>query len=63
MVQFRFLASRADSILHYTGKKLALVFTAMLLSILLIALDQTILATALPRVSTNYTPELLKEQN
>jgi hypothetical protein len=38
--------------LRCTGKKLALVFTAMLLSILLIALDQTILATALPRVST-----------
>lgn len=34
-----------------TGKKLAAVFAGMLLSILLVALDQTILATALPRVS------------
>ncbi|KAL8290600.1 hypothetical protein RQP46_002858 [Phenoliferia psychrophenolica] len=37
-----------------TGKKLAVVFTAMLLSLLLIALDQTILATALPRIATDF---------
>ncbi|KAJ7116890.1 ABC transporter [Mycena epipterygia] len=37
-----------------TGKKLAVVFTAMLLSILLIALDQTILATALPRIASDF---------
>ncbi|KAL8277526.1 hypothetical protein RQP46_010081 [Phenoliferia psychrophenolica] len=36
------------------GKKLAVVFTAMLLSILLIALDQTILATALPRIASDF---------
>ncbi|KAJ7111835.1 transporter [Mycena epipterygia] len=37
-----------------TGKKLAVVFTAMMLSILLIALDQTILATALPRIASDF---------
>nr|CRX79077.1 hypothetical protein ls5930a1_00117 [Leucosporidium scottii] len=43
-----------DESLLLTGKKLALVFTAMLLSILLIALDQTILATALPRIASDF---------
>jgi MFS family permease len=37
-----------------TGKKLAIVFVAMLLSLLLIALDQTILATALPRIASDF---------
>jgi MFS family permease len=37
-----------------TGKKLAVVFVAMLLSLLLIALDQTILATALPRIASDF---------
>ncbi|KAJ7911353.1 ABC transporter [Mycena leptocephala] len=37
-----------------TGKKLAIVFVAMLLSVLLIALDQTILATALPRIASDF---------
>ncbi|GAA6063261.1 hypothetical protein JCM10212_004995 [Sporobolomyces blumeae] len=37
-----------------TGKKLAVVFTAMLLSMLLVALDQTILATALPRIASDF---------
>nr|CRX79083.1 hypothetical protein ls5930a1_00125 [Leucosporidium scottii] len=37
-----------------TGKKLAAVFTGMLLSILLVALDQTILATALPRIASDF---------
>ncbi|KAJ7119611.1 ABC transporter, partial [Mycena epipterygia] len=37
-----------------TGKKLAIVFIAMLLSILLVALDQTILATALPRIASDF---------
>ncbi|KAF7303924.1 MFS general substrate transporter [Mycena indigotica] len=37
-----------------TGKRLAVVFAAMLLSILLIALDQTILATALPRIASEF---------
>ncbi|KAJ7032298.1 ABC transporter [Mycena alexandri] len=37
-----------------TGRKLAVVFVAMLLSILLIALDQTILATALPRIASDF---------
>lgn len=36
------------------GKKLAVVFGAMLLSILLIALDQTILATALPKIASDF---------
>ncbi|KAJ7450977.1 ABC transporter [Mycena galericulata] len=37
-----------------TGKRLAIVFVSMLLSILLIALDQTILATALPRIASDF---------
>ncbi|KAJ6560942.1 transporter [Mycena sp. CBHHK59/15] len=37
-----------------TGKKLAVVFVAMLLSLLLIALDQTILSTALPRIASDF---------
>ncbi|KAJ6490110.1 ABC transporter [Mycena sanguinolenta] len=37
-----------------TGRKLALVFVAMLLSLLLIALDQTILSTALPRIASDF---------
>ncbi|KAF9064538.1 transporter [Rhodocollybia butyracea] len=37
-----------------TGKKLALVFVAMLLALLLCALDQTILATALPRIASDF---------
>jgi len=37
-----------------TGKKLFVVFVAMLLSLLLIALDQTILATALPRIASDF---------
>ncbi|KAJ7610298.1 ABC transporter [Mycena polygramma] len=41
-----------DTIL--TGKKLAVVFVAMLLSLLLIALDQTILSTALPRIASDF---------
>ncbi|GAA5961653.1 hypothetical protein JCM3765_000464 [Sporobolomyces pararoseus] len=36
------------------GKKLAVVFVAMLLSLLLVALDQTILATALPRIASDF---------
>ncbi|KAJ6493161.1 ABC transporter [Mycena sanguinolenta] len=41
-----------DTIL--TGGKLAIVFIAMMLSWLLIALDQTILATALPRIASDF---------
>ncbi|KAJ7472597.1 ABC transporter [Mycena latifolia] len=37
-----------------TGKKLAVVFVALLLSLLLIALDQTILSTALPRIASDF---------
>ncbi|KAF7318484.1 MFS general substrate transporter [Mycena chlorophos] len=37
-----------------TGKKLAVVFIAMLLSLLLVALDQTILSTALPRIASDF---------
>ncbi|KAI5481116.1 Major facilitator transporter-like protein [Pseudohyphozyma bogoriensis] len=36
------------------GKQLAVVFSAMLLSLLLVALDQTILATALPRIASDF---------
>ncbi|KAJ7890276.1 ABC transporter [Mycena leptocephala] len=41
-----------DTIL--TGRKLAVVFVALLLSLLLIALDQTILSTALPRIASDF---------
>ncbi|KAJ7073604.1 major facilitator superfamily domain-containing protein [Mycena amicta] len=41
-----------DTIL--TGRKLAVVFVAMLLSLFLIALDQTILSTALPRIASDF---------
>ncbi|KAJ6566269.1 transporter [Mycena capillaripes] len=41
-----------DTIL--TGRKLAIVFVAMLLSVFLIALDQTILSTALPRIASDF---------
>ncbi|KAJ7718769.1 ABC transporter, partial [Mycena maculata] len=37
-----------------SGKSLAVVFIAMLLSVLLVALDQTILATALPRIASDF---------
>ncbi|KAJ7500298.1 ABC transporter [Mycena galericulata] len=37
-----------------TGRKLAVVFVAMLLSLLLVALDQTILSTALPRIASDF---------
>ncbi|GJN92806.1 hypothetical protein Rhopal_005844-T1 [Rhodotorula paludigena] len=43
-----------DLSLIITGKKLALVFVAMLLSLFLVALDQTILATALPRIASDF---------
>ncbi|KAK7018188.1 major facilitator transporter-like protein [Favolaschia claudopus] len=45
-------AADPDTIL--TGRKLAIVFVAMLLSLLLIALDQTILSTALPRIASDF---------
>ncbi|GAA5974356.1 hypothetical protein JCM11641_005232 [Rhodosporidiobolus odoratus] len=38
-----------------TGKKLALVFVGMLLSVFLIALDQTILAPALPVIASKFS--------
>ncbi|KAF7344330.1 Major facilitator transporter-like protein [Mycena sanguinolenta] len=37
-----------------TGKKLAVVFVAMILSQMLLALDQTILGTALPRIASDF---------
>ncbi|KAJ7038356.1 ABC transporter, partial [Mycena alexandri] len=37
-----------------TGKKLVAVFIALLLSIFVITLDQTILATALPRIASDF---------
>ncbi|KAF7298509.1 Major facilitator transporter-like protein [Mycena kentingensis (nom. inval.)] len=37
-----------------TGTRLALVFGAMMLSLFLLALDQTILATALPRIASEF---------
>ncbi|KAK7039735.1 major facilitator transporter-like protein [Favolaschia claudopus] len=47
-------AASAGGYTILTGKKLAVVFTAMLLSQMLIALDQTILATALPRIASQF---------
>ncbi|KAJ7666368.1 major facilitator superfamily domain-containing protein [Mycena rosella] len=43
-----------DPSLILTGRKLAVVFVALLLSLLLIALDQTILSTALPRIASDF---------
>ncbi|KAF8180960.1 ABC transporter [Mycena galopus ATCC 62051] len=37
-----------------TGKRLAVVIAALLMSVLLVALDQTILATALPRIASDF---------
>ncbi|KAJ7253497.1 ABC transporter [Mycena rebaudengoi] len=37
-----------------TGKQLAAVFVALLLAVFLIALDQTILSTALPRIASDF---------
>ncbi|KZP21415.1 transporter [Athelia psychrophila] len=45
-------AYNEDSIL--TGKRLLVVFIALLMALLMIALDQTILATALPRISSDF---------
>ncbi|KZP19616.1 ABC transporter [Athelia psychrophila] len=45
-------AYNEDSIL--TGRRLLVVFIAILMSLLLIALDQTILATALPRIASDF---------
>ncbi|KAJ7646418.1 major facilitator superfamily domain-containing protein [Mycena polygramma] len=45
-------APNEDTILM--GRKLAVIFVAILLSVLLIALDQTILATALPRIASDF---------
>ncbi|CAE6529512.1 unnamed protein product [Rhizoctonia solani] len=39
---------------YLTGTKLALAFIGMLLSILLVALDQTIVATALPKIASHF---------
>lgn len=40
---------------HYvTGIKLVLIFVGMLLSIFLVALDQTIVATAIPRIASDF---------
>ncbi|BGP49968.1 hypothetical protein JCM10450v2_005873 [Rhodotorula kratochvilovae] len=39
---------------YIKGRKLAVVFTAMLLALFLVALDQTILATALPRIASDF---------
>ncbi|CDR44466.1 hypothetical protein NBRC10512_000042 [Rhodotorula toruloides] len=43
-----------DPSLILQGKKLAVVFTAMLLALFLIAVDQSILATALPRIASDF---------
>ncbi|KAF9075508.1 ABC transporter [Rhodocollybia butyracea] len=48
------LAAAPDESAVVTGKKLAVVFVAILLSVLLIALDQTILSTALPRIASEF---------
>ncbi|KAE9383451.1 MFS general substrate transporter [Gymnopus androsaceus JB14] len=51
---------KRDSGSVLTGKRLAIVFLAMLLSVSLIALDQTILATALPRIASDFDAFLLQ---
>ncbi|KZT62115.1 ABC transporter [Calocera cornea HHB12733] len=44
----------ADDKRYLTGWKLFFAFTAMLLSIFLVALDQTITATAIPRIASDF---------
>ncbi|KAF7967625.1 hypothetical protein HWV62_33643 [Athelia sp. TMB] len=51
-VKYTVAAYNEDTIL--TGKRLLVVFIAILMSLLLIALDQTILATALPRIASDF---------
>ncbi|KAJ5827173.1 Major facilitator superfamily domain general substrate transporter [Penicillium robsamsonii] len=46
--------SNVDDSHLLTGKKLCIAFSAMLLALLLIALDQTILSTALPRIASDF---------
>ncbi|KZS97593.1 ABC transporter [Sistotremastrum niveocremeum HHB9708] len=46
--------SGADDDRYLTGMKLFLVFVGFMLSILLIALDQTIVATALPKIVSHF---------
>ncbi|KAG9039579.1 hypothetical protein FRB95_009159 [Tulasnella sp. JGI-2019a] len=47
--------SREEADLHYvTGYKLVLIFVGMLMSIFLVALDQTIVATAIPRIASDF---------
>ncbi|THU88693.1 transporter, partial [Dendrothele bispora CBS 962.96] len=46
------IVQSGSTLLH--GKRFALAFIAMLMALLLIALDQTILATALPRIATEF---------
>ncbi|KAL2827793.1 major facilitator superfamily domain-containing protein [Aspergillus cavernicola] len=43
-----------DNSYLFTGKKLSIAFAAMLLALFLIALDQTILSTALPRIASDF---------
>ncbi|KAG9010748.1 hypothetical protein FRB94_010026 [Tulasnella sp. JGI-2019a] len=44
-----------DDEAHYVdGYKLALIFTGMIMSIFLIALDQTIVATAIPKIASDF---------
>jgi MFS family permease len=47
-------ASAAAESTILTGKRLVALFIAILLSVLLMALDQTILATALPRIASDF---------
>ncbi|KAG8991828.1 hypothetical protein FRB93_002563 [Tulasnella sp. JGI-2019a] len=47
--------SREEADLHYvTGYKLVLIFVGMLMSVFLVALDQTIVATAIPRIASDF---------
>lgn len=48
------IPSSVDDSHLLTGKKLSVAFAAMLLALLLIALDQTILSTALPRIASDF---------
>ncbi|KAG9033576.1 hypothetical protein FRB95_014654 [Tulasnella sp. JGI-2019a] len=49
------LEQQEDAELHIvTGAKFWLIFTGMMLSIFLVTLDQTILATAIPRIASDF---------
>ena len=48
------LESAEDAIEYPTGIKLAVIITALCLAVFLVALDQTIIATAIPKITDRF---------